>query len=144
MGQRDMRNKKRPEIIVVDPRKTETAMAATQHIALKPKSDLALLYGLANVLVANGWIERDYIVRHTAGFEAFAEFVAPFTPAVTSAATGLSAGQIGQFADAIHRGRRVSFWGTMGVNHGHEATPTAHANIHLAVRTANTGHPVTR
>ena len=33
------------EIIVVDPRKTETAMAATQHLPLQPKSDLILLYG---------------------------------------------------------------------------------------------------
>jgi assimilatory nitrate reductase catalytic subunit len=143
MWQRVMRNKNRPEIIVVDPRKTETAMAATQHIALKPKSDLALLYGLANVLVANGWIERDYIVRHTAGFEAFAEFVAPFTPAVTSAATDLSAGQIRQFAGAIHRGRRVSFWWTMGVNQGHEATRTAQAIINLALMTGNIGRPGT-
>ena len=40
MWQRVMRNQHRPEIIVVDPRKTETAMAATQHYAIQPKSDL--------------------------------------------------------------------------------------------------------
>jgi assimilatory nitrate reductase catalytic subunit len=49
MWQRVMRNRRGPEIIVVDPRKTETAMAATQHYAIKPKSDLVLLYGLANI-----------------------------------------------------------------------------------------------
>jgi anaerobic selenocysteine-containing dehydrogenase len=38
---------------------TETAMAATQHYAIRPKSDLILLYGLANRLIADGWIDRD-------------------------------------------------------------------------------------
>ncbi|MGB8166875.1 MAG: molybdopterin-dependent oxidoreductase, partial [Chthoniobacteraceae bacterium] len=45
MWQRVMRNPHSPKIIVVDPRRTETAMAATQHYAIKPKSDLVLLYG---------------------------------------------------------------------------------------------------
>jgi assimilatory nitrate reductase catalytic subunit len=45
--QRVCQNKHRPEVIVVDPRKTETAMAATQHYGIRPKSDLILLYGLA-------------------------------------------------------------------------------------------------
>src|SRR5206468_2352293 len=48
LWQRVLRNKKRPAILVIDPRKTETAMNATQHLALRPKSDLTLLYGLAN------------------------------------------------------------------------------------------------
>src|SRR5439155_16960821 len=75
MWQRVMRNPNRPEIIVVDPRKTETAMAATQHYALKPKSDLTLLYGLANILIASHWIDRDFVEKHTTGFDEFAEFV---------------------------------------------------------------------
>ncbi len=58
MWQRVMRNRRNPEIIVVDPRKTETAMAASQHYAIRPKSDLVLLYGLANILIASGWIDR--------------------------------------------------------------------------------------
>ena len=45
MWQRIADNPHRPEIIVIDPRATETAMQATQHLALNPKSDLVLLYG---------------------------------------------------------------------------------------------------
>ena len=62
LWERVMRNKRQPEIIVVDPRRTETAMNATQHLAIRPKSDLALFYGLAHILIANEWIDRDYIV----------------------------------------------------------------------------------
>ncbi|MGH7136353.1 MAG: molybdopterin-dependent oxidoreductase, partial [Pirellulales bacterium] len=76
LWQRVMRNPHRPEIIVVDPRRTETAMLATQHLALKPKSDLELLYGLAHILVAEGWIDRPYVNAHTNGFEEFAAHVA--------------------------------------------------------------------
>jgi assimilatory nitrate reductase catalytic subunit len=143
MWQRVMRNKNRPEIIVIDPRKTETAMVATQHYALKPKSDLTLLYGLANILIASGWIDRDYIAQHTTGFEAFAEFVTRFTSDAVSAATGLGVDQIWELAHTIHRGRRVSFWWTMGVNQSHEATRTAQAIINLALMTGNIGRPGT-
>src|SRR5207244_766681 len=54
MWQRVLRNRRNPEIIVVDPRRTETAMAATRHFAILPKSDLTLLYGLANILISSG------------------------------------------------------------------------------------------
>jgi assimilatory nitrate reductase catalytic subunit len=143
MWQRVCRNKCRPEIIVVDPRKTETAMAATQHYAIKPKSDLILLYGLANRLVSNGWIDRELIDGHTTGFEAFADFVAQFTPDVVIEATGLNAEQLEKFALTIQRGNRVSFWWTMGVNQGHDATRTAQAIINLALMTGNIGRPGT-
>jgi anaerobic selenocysteine-containing dehydrogenase len=143
MWQRVMRNKHRPEIIVLDPRKTETAMAATQHYALKPKSDLALLYGLANILISSGWIDRDYIARHTSGFEGFAEFVTRFTSDAASAATGLASEEIWKLANTIRQGKRVSFWWTMGVNQSHEATRTAQAIINLALVTGNIGRPGT-
>ena len=143
MWQRVIRNKHQPEIIVVDPRKTETAMAATQHYAIAPKSDLTLLYGLANILIASGWINRDYIRDHTSGFAEFAEFVTRFTTDAVCAATGLSAEELWRFAQTIADGKRVSFWWTMGVNQGHEATRTAQAIINLALMTGNIGRPGT-
>jgi anaerobic selenocysteine-containing dehydrogenase len=143
MWQRVLRNRHNPEIIVIDPRATETAMCATQHLALRPKSDLTLLYGIAHLLIANGWIDRRFIDAHTSGFEAFAEFVLPFTPVRVAEATGLSAGQLHRFAEKIARGRAVSFWWTMGVNQGHESTRTAQAIINLALMTGNIGRPGT-
>ena len=143
LWQRVMRNRRNPQIIVLDPRKTETAMAATQHYSLRPKSDLALLYGLANLLIAKSWVNREFVARHTTGFEGFAEFVAPFTVENTSQATGLSQPEIQKLADTIRSGERVSFWWTMGVNQGHEATRTAQAIINLALMSGNIGRPGT-
>ena len=143
MWQRVLRNKKSPEIIVVDPRKTETAMAATQHVALNPKSDLTLLYGIANLLVQSGWVDVNFIERSTAGYAEFAEFVRQFTPDKVAAETGLSVGQLYRFAETIHKGKAVSFWWTMGVNQSHESTRTAQAIINLALMTGNIGRPGT-
>ncbi len=143
MWQRVMRNKHRPEIIVIDPRKTETAMAATQHYAIEPKSDLMLLYGIANILIASGWIDRAFLAAHTTGFEEFAEFVTRFTTDEVSAATGIGVEELWHLAQTIADGKRVSFWWTMGVNQGHESTRTAQAIINLALMTGNIGRPGT-
>jgi assimilatory nitrate reductase catalytic subunit len=143
MWQRVCRNLHQPEIIVVDPRKTETAMAASQHYAIRPKSDLILLYGLANRLIAEGGIDRRYIDQHTSGFAEFAEFIAQFTVDAVKEATGLNTEQFEKFASTIRQGKRVSFWWTMGVNQGHEATRTAQAIINLSLMTGNIGRPGT-
>ncbi|HYG23502.1 MAG TPA: nitrate reductase [Verrucomicrobiae bacterium] len=143
MWQRVMRNPHQPEIIVIDPRRTETAMAATQHYALQPKSDLTLLYGIANQLLQWDAIDREFIERHTTGFGAFAEFVSQFTPQRVFAATGLHARSFDRLVKTIANGERVSFWWTMGVNQSHEATRTAQAIINLALMTGNIGRPGT-
>jgi anaerobic selenocysteine-containing dehydrogenase len=143
MWQRVLRNPHQPEIIVVDPRKTETAMAATQHYAARPKSDLTLLYGLAHLLIARGAIAREYIEAHTTGYAELAAFVQAFTPARVCAETGLAGEEFERFTKTIAEGKRVSFWWTMGVNQSHEGTRTAQAIINLALITGNMGRPGT-
>lgn len=143
MWQRVMRNTRRPDIVVIDPRATETALAATLHLPLRPKSDLILLYGLARALIERGAVKADFVAAHTTGFEAFSAFVSEFSPARVAAETGLAAGQIDQLADLIARKERVSFWWTMGVNQSHESTRTAQAIINLALMTGNIGRPGT-
>lgn len=143
MWQRVLRNKKQPEIIVVDPRTTETAMAATQHYAIKPKSDLTLLYGLALLLIRDGGVDQGFVEAHTNGFQDFAAFVAAFTPERVSTETGISIDRLLHFAKTIREGKAVSFWWTMGVNQGHQATRTAQAIINLALMTGNIGKPGT-
>jgi assimilatory nitrate reductase catalytic subunit len=143
MWQRVMRNPHKPEIVVLDPRATETAMAATQHYALRPKSDLTLLYGLSNTLISRGAVNRGFIETHTTGFNEFAKFVRVFTPERTAAESGLSLQQLEKLAATIASGKRVSFWWTMGVNQGYESTRTAQAIINLALMTGNIGRPGT-
>jgi assimilatory nitrate reductase catalytic subunit len=137
------RNRLSPEILVVDPRRTETAMAATLHLPIRPKSDLTLLYGLAHLLIERGAIDRRFIDAHTRGFEEFAAFVRQFDLAGVALETGLEAQAIEEMAGRISRGKRVSFWWTMGVNQSHQGVKTAQAAINLALMTGNIGRPGT-
>jgi anaerobic selenocysteine-containing dehydrogenase len=143
LWQRVCRNPHRPEIIVIDPRKTETAMAATLHLPLAPKSDLVLLYGLAHLLIREGWIDEGFIESHTTGMEAFREHVLEFSPSRVASVTGLDEEVILETARRIHEGKRVSFWWTMGVNQSYEGVRTAQAIINLALLTGNIGRPGT-
>ncbi|RIK75642.1 MAG: nitrate reductase [Planctomycetota bacterium] len=143
LWQRVCRNPHDPTIIVVDPRRTETAMAATIHVPLAAKSDLVLLYGLAHLLIREGWIDRDFIAASTQGFDAFAAHVAEYAPERVAAATGIDEATLLRVARAIGEGKRVSLWWTMGVNQSYEGVRTAQAIINLALMTGNIGRPGT-
>lgn len=143
LWQRVMRNRNKPEIIVVDPRVTETAASATQHYAIRPKSDLTLLYGLAHLLIRKNAVKREFVDAHTSGFDAFEKFVEEYTPEFVAEITGITPECLETFANSIVRGKAVSFWWTMGVNQGHESTRTAQAIINLALMTGNIGRPGT-
>ena len=131
------------KIVVIDPRKSETAMNADYWYGLKWRSDLLLLYTVANLLIEKDYLDHDFIEAHTEKFEEFKEFVKSYTLERGSEGTGLKKEQILELAELIHRGKRVSFWWTMGVNQGYEAVRTAQAIINLALMTGNIGKPGT-
>jgi assimilatory nitrate reductase catalytic subunit len=143
LWERVWRNPNSPKIIVIDPRKTETAAAATTHLPIRPKSDLALLYSVAHVLIREGWVDRDFVEKHTNGFDDFSKHVSDYTPVRVAGDAGVDADQIESTARMIHEGKRVSFWWTMGVNQSHEGTRVAQAIINLALMTGNIGRPGT-
>ncbi|MBV8129473.1 MAG: nitrate reductase [Planctomycetaceae bacterium] len=143
LWERVTRNPHSPEILVIDPRMTETAMAATLHLSVRPKSDLTLLYGLAHELLKQNAIDGAFIEEHTRGFDEFAAFVQQFDADRVADATGLSAQTVRDAALRIARARRASFWWTMGVNQSHQGVKTAQAAINLALMTGNIGRPGT-
>ncbi|MGH9189291.1 MAG: molybdopterin oxidoreductase family protein [Acidimicrobiales bacterium] len=143
LWERVCRNPHHPEVVVIDPRRTETAVAATQHYPLRPKSDLSLLYGVANALILRGAVDREFVDSSTSGYDAFAAHVEAFTPERASRDSGLPVDAIDLLADTIAAGQRVSFWWTMGVSQSHEGVRVAQAIINLALLTGNIGRPGT-
>ena len=138
-----IRSNKNKKLIVIDPRKSETAQHADYWYGLKGKSDLALFYTVANILIEKGYVNKEYIENYTEGYEEFKEFVKKYTVEKCAEATGLAQEQIIELAELIHAGQRVSFWWTMGINQGYEAVRTAQAIINLALMTGNIGRPGT-
>ncbi len=143
LWQRVMRNERNPQIIVIDPRATETAQAATQHIALKPKGDLALLYALAHCILRDGRVDAASLAN-TEGIDEFTEFLKDYPPAAVAARTGQTVEVIEALARTVSDpNKRVSWWWTMGVNQSHEGVRTAQAIINLCLITGNIGKPGT-
>lgn len=126
-------------LIVVDPRVTKTAMMADLHLPILPRSDLALLSGLIHIIIQRDLVDRDYIERHTAGFEALRDSVREDTPERVARITGLGVDQLYQTA-ALYANARAAFiaW-TMGVNHSSKGTETVNAINNLALITGNIG-----
>lgn len=138
-----IRSNKNKKLIVIDPRKSETAQHADYWYGLKGKSDLALFYTVANILIEKGYVNKEYIENYTEGYEDFKEFAKAYTLEKGAEITGLKEEQILELVELIHEGKRVSFWWTMGVNQGYEAVRTAQAIINLALMTGNIGRPGT-
>ncbi|MCF0148095.1 MAG: molybdopterin oxidoreductase family protein [Clostridium sp.] len=131
------------KIIVIDPRKSETATRANLWLDIKPKTDIRLLYTLANVLIEKGWIDEDFIKNSTEDFEGFKNHVKKYDINDVEEYTGISKGKVLELAEIIHKGRNVSLWWTMGVNQGFQAVRTAQAVINIALMTGNIGRPGT-
>lgn len=131
------------KVVVIDPRRSETAMNADYWYGLKWRSDLLLLYTVANILIQKDYLDHTFIEAHTEKFEAFKTFVKSYTLERGVEGTGLTEEQIVELVELIHQGKRVSFWWTMGVNQGYEAVRTAQAIINLALMTGNIGRPGT-
>ncbi|KMT22140.1 nitrate reductase NarB [Clostridium cylindrosporum DSM 605] len=134
-----VKGNKDAKVITIDPRKSETVLNSDIWIDIKPKSDIVLLYTLANVLIENEWIDKDYIKNYSEGFDGFKNHVKKYTLENVEEQTGISIKRVLELAEMIHKGKRVSFWWTMGVNQGFQAVRTAQAIINLAVITGNIG-----
>ena len=137
--ERNRQNNPKRSLIVVDPRVTKTAMMADLHLPVKPRSDIALLNGIAHVLIRDGLIDPKYIADRTSGYEEFKAFVATFTPEYVSKITGLSVDKITGTAIQYGRAKAAFIGWTMGVNHSSQGAVTVAAINNLALLTGNIG-----
>ncbi|WP_063051698.1 bifunctional nitrate reductase/sulfite reductase flavoprotein subunit alpha [Nocardia arthritidis] len=121
-------------LIVVDPRRTETAARADLFLQIAPGTDLALLNGLLHLLVEGGHIDEEFIAEHTEGWAAMPEFLADYPPQRVAEITGLAEADIRTAAQWIgEAGEWMSLW-TMGLNQSTHGTWNTNAlcNLHLA------------
>jgi assimilatory nitrate reductase catalytic subunit len=134
-----LRKKPGQMLIVADPRVTKTAMMADLHLPVKPRSDIALLNGIAHILLRDGLIDREYIREHVEGLEEFVSFVADYTPESVSATTGLTVETIEQVARLYGEAKSAFIGWTMGVNHSTQGAHTVAVINNLAMITGNIG-----
>jgi anaerobic selenocysteine-containing dehydrogenase len=85
-------------LVAIDPYRSLTAEKCHTHLALLPGTDSALALGLMHVLIRDGLIDRDYVARHTLGFESLSERVGLYDPVRVASLCGITAGEIESLA----------------------------------------------
>lgn len=138
-----IKRNKNKKLIVIDPRRSETAKNADYHYPIKTKTDSTLFYGLANYFIENNLIDHEFIEAHTNKFEEYKEFVKDFPLEKVSEVTKLSMEQLMELIELIKSGERVSMWWTMGINQSHNAVRAAQSIINLQLLLGNYGKPGT-
>jgi anaerobic selenocysteine-containing dehydrogenase len=113
-------------IICIDPIRTRTAQQCDEWHAIRPGTDAALALGMMHVLFARDLLDHDYLERYTLGHEALRARAAEWTPARTSAVTGLSEETIESLGERFGRARAAF----IRVNYGLQR----HAGGGMAVR----------
>ncbi|HEY1299068.1 MAG TPA: molybdopterin-dependent oxidoreductase, partial [Stellaceae bacterium] len=95
--------------VVIDPRRSRTARRADWHLPIRIGTDAALALGVMHILARDGLCDRDYLARHTVGFDRLeAEILPRFRPESVAAATGLALADIERFA-ALYGGATAPF-----------------------------------
>ena len=85
-------------LVCIDPRKTETADKCHQHIALLPGTDGALALALMHELIANDWLDHDYIDRYTEGWTKLRERALQWPPERAAAVCGITPDEVSGLA----------------------------------------------
>jgi len=130
-------------IVVIDPRRTDTAGDADLFLGLKPGTDTALFSGLLAHLAEAGALDSDYVMRHTSGFDealARAKSVAGSVGA-TALATGLTEQDVAEFFQMFKNTPRVVTLFSQGVNQSAQGTDKVNAILNCHLATGRIGKP---
>jgi len=101
-------------VVVIDPRRSETAGIADDHYFIKPGSDAYFLAALCQVIFDEGLVSLGRFADFTDGVDEVRELVAPFTPEAVEAATGMEAAAIRELARAYATTPRAALYGRIG------------------------------
>jgi anaerobic selenocysteine-containing dehydrogenase len=77
------------KLVVIDPVRTRTARLADWHIPIRPGTDAALALAMIHVIIKENLVDRDYIDKHTVGYDELAERASTYTPEFAAQETGI-------------------------------------------------------
>jgi assimilatory nitrate reductase catalytic subunit len=137
------RQKRGARMVVIDPRRTDTAEDAELFLGLKTGTDTALFSGLLVHLAEAGALDSDYIRDHTSGFDdalSRARIIAG-SAAATALATGLSEADVAAFFQMFRETPRVVTLYSQGVNQSAQGTDKVNAILNCHLATGRIGKP---
>ena len=104
------------KLVVIDPRRTETAEIATDHFFIKPGTDAYVLMSMINTLFAEGWVTTGHLTNHIKGIEQVKEAISGFSIELAQEKSGISAEAIKQLTKDLAQTERAVLYGRMGVS----------------------------
>lgn len=117
------------KLIVVDPRRTETAKKAHVHLPVRPGEDAVLLAGMIRIIIEERWYDGDFLLHNAEGFDALAAAVQLFTPDYVAARAGIAKDDLFAAARTFAHGKR----GAAVCGTGPNMSPQGTLNEYLAL-----------
>jgi anaerobic selenocysteine-containing dehydrogenase len=114
------------KLIVIDPRRTETAQMADAHLPVVPGTDGVLFAGMIRLAIERGWHDAVFCTRFTSALDVLRQAVEPFTLELVARRTGLDAAQIEQTTELFACAARKSVITGTGANMGPNSNVTEH------------------
>src|SRR5262249_16922961 len=104
------------QLIVVDPRRTNTAEQAALHVPVAPGGDIPLANAVGRLLIERRGVDHAFIDQHPEGYKAYRDFLLESDWSAMVAASGVSEETIGDLATRIGRARGLLTFYCMGLN----------------------------
>lgn len=114
-----------PTLLVVDPRKSDTAKKATIHLAPKIGTNVALLNGIQHLLLKNDSINHDFVSKHVVGLDGLRNVVKDYTPKFVQEVTGVPIAELEQTAEVLANTPTLLSTALQGVYQSNQATAAA-------------------
>lgn len=125
-------------LIVVDPRKTPITERADIHLAIRPGTDGALALAMANVILTNGWEDKEFLAQYAEGLDEFKEIADRMTPQRAAEICGVEADLIIQAAQCYAtNGPAGIFTTSCGIAHSPNSVQNLRAVLLLEALTGN-------
>jgi ferredoxin-nitrate reductase len=129
------------KIIVIDPRRTDSAIAADLHLQIIPGTDIILYHALAKRLIEKGYADNDFIKNHTENFKLYKDLVLSSSLEKASKLCGVPLNDIKLAAEIIGKAKGfISLW-AMGLNQSAIGVDKNTALLNLSLLTGHIGKP---
>ncbi len=113
-------------LIVIDPRRTETARKAHVHLQSIPGEDPVIIAGLIHLVIANGWVNREFVDLNAQGLERLEQAVSRFTPDYVAHRAGIDQDDLREAARIIGQAKAGDFGTGTGPSMATRGTLTAY------------------
>ncbi|MGV3740840.1 MAG: molybdopterin-dependent oxidoreductase [Burkholderiaceae bacterium] len=129
------------QVIVADPRRTDTARDADLFLQILPGTDVALFNGMLHICRQEGLINTPYIEAYTEGFAELAETLSTYTPEFVARTCGIAQDDLIKAARCFGRSRASLSLYCQGLNQSSSGTAKNAALINLHLATRQIGRP---